>query len=69
MMTNKEVEAALDRIQPPDDLFENGNSRELEYCKFTLPAWRDRLIQLVGRDNYRFMCEQNMVHVLQKQHS
>lgn len=48
------------------DLFENGNSRELEYCKFTLPVWRDRLIQLVGRDNYRFMCEQNMVNGLEK---
>lgn len=48
------------------DLFKNGNIRELDYCDFTQPVWRNRLIPLVGRDNYRFMCEQNMVNALDK---
>ena len=67
------ADAPVDTPQPASqgyatlyDLFQNGNNSELEYCKFTLPVWRDRLIQLVGRDNYRFMCEQNMVNGLDK---
>ena len=48
------------------DLFKNGSLTELDYCDFSNPVWRDRLIKLVGMDNYQFMCDQNMVNGLEK---
>ena len=40
MMTNKEVEAALDKIQPPDDLFEQMARQKDGFTKNTVLAFK-----------------------------